>query len=566
MKKIILGVVMLLAAMITGCFRVYSQENQEPEVSNLVLSEICMQLGLYERALEYAEAAIQDDPTSAEAYMQAGIANYEADHNQEAITYLEKAMNLAKKNKDVAANCALYLSRIYTENGNREMALKAVDKGIKIQGDNTGLLLQRAEVLYPVNPQKAEKDIQKAIKTAPDKDYIYRGVALIYADNDMLPEALKQMDKAVSLADTVAINYLYRGMLRTQAGQREGGVRDFVNALNLEPSTQTFKLLSGIEDQILQYVAIAEMDRLSEGNENMKAYEAIIMGSWGMQDRASKIFTELIEQDKAEVLPYLGLIAIQTDEGKLYDALETAQKGLRKYPDDEALVEYRDAVLDLIAETEEASLASDSIAEEDLLLPIDSLTRIQIVDADEVKNQVLSIEDLDAREDYAARGVVSEDDNDDMDKFQAVQEVIVVEPAPVVEKTAVDKVFTAVEQPAEFPGGQDGLYQWLSQNIRYPQEAVNKNIQGRVVVRFIIEKDGSVSDTQVLKGVDPLLDKEALRVMKFMPKWTPGRFNQQAVRSYFTLPITFKIPPTEPAPEPEDQSARGVVNGVVNQE
>lgn len=104
-----------------------------------------------------------------------------------------------------------------------------------------------------------------------------------------------------------------------------------------------------------------------------------------------------------------------------------------------------------------------------------------------------------------------------------------------------DEIFKAVEQPAEFPGGASALTKWLSNNIRYPDVAQQNNIQGRVVVRFIVEKDGSISSAKVVKGVDKDLDAEALRVVKKMPKWEPGKNNGVAVRSYFTLPVTFGL-------------------------
>jgi protein TonB len=93
----------------------------------------------------------------------------------------------------------------------------------------------------------------------------------------------------------------------------------------------------------------------------------------------------------------------------------------------------------------------------------------------------------------------------------------------------------------EFPGGQAALMKWLSNNIRYPQIALDNGISGRVVVKFVVEKDGSVGNVQVVKGVDKDLDKEAMRVVRAMPKWQPGKNNGQAVRCYYNLPVTFKI-------------------------
>lgn len=104
-----------------------------------------------------------------------------------------------------------------------------------------------------------------------------------------------------------------------------------------------------------------------------------------------------------------------------------------------------------------------------------------------------------------------------------------------------NQIFTAVEQQAEFPGGQNALMKFLSANIVYPEAARLNNIQGRVIVKFVVETDGSITTPVIAKGIDKDLDREALRVVKKMPKWIPAKNNGMAVRSYFTFPITFKF-------------------------
>ncbi|MCH5231701.1 MAG: energy transducer TonB, partial [Muribaculaceae bacterium] len=85
------------------------------------------------------------------------------------------------------------------------------------------------------------------------------------------------------------------------------------------------------------------------------------------------------------------------------------------------------------------------------------------------------------------------------------------------------------------------LMKWLSNNIRYPEAAQQNDIQGRVVVKFVVEKDGSIGHAEIARGVDKDLDREALRVVNKMPKWQPGKNNGVAVRSYFNLPVTFRL-------------------------
>ncbi len=106
-------------------------------------------------------------------------------------------------------------------------------------------------------------------------------------------------------------------------------------------------------------------------------------------------------------------------------------------------------------------------------------------------------------------------------------------------------VFTFVEQMPEFPGGDVGLVKFLSQNIVYPQMERDNDIQGRVLLRFIVMEDGSVDGVTVMKGVSPGLDKEAVRVVKALPKFKPGTQQGKPVRVYFNLPIVYKLQDNE---------------------
>ena len=101
--------------------------------------------------------------------------------------------------------------------------------------------------------------------------------------------------------------------------------------------------------------------------------------------------------------------------------------------------------------------------------------------------------------------------------------------------------FRIVEQLPEYPGGMAALVKWLNDNLRYPPLAQRQNIQGRVVVTFIINRDGTTCDLKVAKSVHPLLDGEAMRVLKNMKKWKPGVNNNKPCRTLFAIPIEFKI-------------------------
>ena len=117
--------------------------------------------------------------------------------------------------------------------------------------------------------------------------------------------------------------------------------------------------------------------------------------------------------------------------------------------------------------------------------------------------------------------------------------------APVVEEEeeeeAAQQIFTVVEKQPEFPGGMAELMKFLAKSIKYPVIAQENGIQGRVVCSFVVNRDGSIVDIQVMRGVDPSLDKEAVRVIGTMPKWKPGEQRGKPVRVRFILPVQFRL-------------------------
>ena len=126
------------------------------------------------------------------------------------------------------------------------------------------------------------------------------------------------------------------------------------------------------------------------------------------------------------------------------------------------------------------------------------------------------------------------------------KEIPVSEPEEVQEELPIEEpeeeeIFQVVEEQASFPGGYGECLKWLQKNMDYPQIAQENGVQGQVVVRFVVNKDGSIVDPVVVRSVDPYLDKEALRVVKLMPKWNPGKQRGKAVRCMFTLPVRFRL-------------------------
>ena len=158
------------------------------------------------------------------------------------------------------------------------------------------------------------------------------------------------------------------------------------------------------------------------------------------------------------------------------------------------------------------------------------------------ENQVKQMDQL--KKDVAVSNVDQEGTKDRTVEAVRTDIAVNVPPPPVeapkqeVKQEVENKVFTVAEQMPSFKGN---VNQWLSQNLTYPAVAAENGIEGRVIVKFVVEKDGRVTDVQVVRSVDPALDREAVNTVKRMPKWNPGMNNGQPARVWFTLPVNFKL-------------------------
>ena len=157
---------------------------------------------------------------------------------------------------------------------------------------------------------------------------------------------------------------------------------------------------------------------------------------------------------------------------------------------------------------------------------------------DEVKPE----DEIQSQDDHSktntAIGTFDVKGNDEAEGEVLKAKEVVVDEKPKEEET---KVFDVVEQMPSFPGGDTELMKFLHDHMKYPAVAEENGIQGRVICTFVVERDGSITDVKVIKSVDPSLDKEAIRVLKSMPKWIPGKQNGSAVRVKYTVPVTFRL-------------------------
>lgn len=217
-----------------------------------------------------------------------------------------------------------------------------------------------------------------------------------------------------------------------------------------------------------------------------------------------------LEKDKL-VYALMGLVFVLS---LCYVAMEWTQKEVTTYDEPEEIEAFQDEEMEDIQQTQQDTPPPP---------PPPAAQEVEVLNVVEDNVETESIE------------VISEDNPED-----------VVEIAPPVEvkeeEEPEDVIFYVVESMPEFPGGTQAMYKYIGENLKYPVIAQENGIQGRVVCQFTVNKDGSLVDIEVVRSAgDASLDKEAVRVIKSMPKWKPGKQRNQPVRVKFTLPVNFKL-------------------------
>lgn len=165
------------------------------------------------------------------------------------------------------------------------------------------------------------------------------------------------------------------------------------------------------------------------------------------------------------------------------------------------------------------------------------MTELLLTDTPKEDNEIKANEDI--QKDNSVMSTFTQAGSDDINLIKEHKEEVVQE-KPREEKKK-EEVLTHVEQMPKFPGGDAELYKFISNNLNYPAMAIENNVQGRVVVQFVVTKDGSIGNVKVVRSVDRDLDNEAIRVCKKLPKFIPGKQNGQPVNVWYTLPVTFKL-------------------------
>ena len=188
-------------------------------------------------------------------------------------------------------------------------------------------------------------------------------------------------------------------------------------------------------------------------------------------------------------------------------------------------------------EEEVEQIEIDEVKPEAPQLATQLMTELLLTDTPKEDNEIKANADI--QKDNSVMSTFTQAGSDDIDLIKEHKEEVVQE-KPREEKKK-EEVFTHVEQMPKFPGGDAELYKFISNNLNYPAMAIENNVQGRVVVQFVVTKDGSIGNVKVVRSVDRDLDNEAIRVCKKLPKFIPGKQNGQPVNVWYTLPVTFKL-------------------------
>ena len=210
--------------------------------------------------------------------------------------------------------------------------------------------------------------------------------------------------------------------------------------------------------------------------------------------------------------------------------------------------DLEEVLIDMNQETEEQEPEQQRVEpEKPEVLPEEVLksvkvTELQIVEDDKVRKEDEIKTQDELKETETAFGQKdNKEGTEDRNVTRTLKEEVVGEKPVEKPKEVKEEIFRSVEQMPQFPGGDQALMKYLSSHINYPPMAAENNVQGKVVVQFVVEKDGKVGEVKVIRSVDKDLDREAVRVCKTLPKFTPGRQNGQAVRVWYTLPVQFKL-------------------------
>lgn len=312
-------------------------QEEEFEYDYLHLATVSNNIGYYDTALDFAMAALGLDDQSGPAYLQAGIALEESGLHIQAQMMLEQALKFGLQNKEDELAAYQYQAKNFRAQNQDDNAMAAIGRGLEIDGDDTYLLLERAEILLPTDPERAERDLERVIKLENGSANGYYQVAMARFLATDYKNALTDINKAISLESDVANSYTLRGLIQLALGDVEASLRDEVMGMALD-SDYAYELLSQVDDPYNQSIIISEIDSLKEGDPGLMFKEANLLAGWGDIDTAETLYRDLISQHQEWSAPYLELVNLYREKEKPTEAYNLLLEGRKAMPENAELV------------------------------------------------------------------------------------------------------------------------------------------------------------------------------------------------------------------------------------
>lgn len=312
-------------------------------------AEEALSMGRYEDALDYARQEIIDYDKNPNGYYQAAISLYTLQQPGQALSMLDKALERAKKDKHLAAQCYLAKTGLLKEMGDTIQAINALNDGIKLDGKNVDLLVERASTLIGSDNKTALKDLQKIKKLASSdpRGYIY--MAYLLVDEENYKDALDEITRAIALDNSMAYSYGLRGLILQKLGYSPDWIRDCLKSYDLDnESSLGVILLASEEDANVREQIINEIETKRTSLNGYYKLEADLLYTWNAFPLAGKAYEEMINLGLADAMTYYYLGDCQKRLGFVIDAYATASQGLDKYPNDLAL-KYMKAQIGVLA-------------------------------------------------------------------------------------------------------------------------------------------------------------------------------------------------------------------------
>lgn len=298
-------------------------------------AEEALATGRYEDALEYARQEIYDYEKNANGYYQAALSLCALNKPGQAMSMLNKAIDLSKKNKLLAAQCYWTKAELLNQEGDSIEANKMLEKAIKLDPKNVNLLFQHAYQITYSDPQRALKELEKAKKLSPYDPRCYYYTAFLLTTQNNFEDALEEMNKAISLDKSSGYNYSMRGFILKTLERSPEWIADCLQSVELDPEGESelgIIVLAETEEEYLRDLIIEEIEKKRTLSNGFYPLEANLLYTWDKYSEAEKVLEEMIRLGIADPDTYYKLASCQKELGNILDSYTTVSSGLLKYP------------------------------------------------------------------------------------------------------------------------------------------------------------------------------------------------------------------------------------------